>query len=125
MVASDHYLAQRTQVSFEELRKLPNFFAGESSTDQLSGQQSSSEETFTINSSTFPSANFVDDQDMAAFMVAFNLGVQLAPASLASILPPGIHALPVRNPTPRIDLGWIFAKNNTNPALLRFLSFAT
>lgn len=125
LVASDHYLAQRAQVSFEELRKLPNFFAGESSTDQLSGQQSSSEETLTINSSTFPSANFVDDQDMAAFMVAFNLGVQLAPASLVPILPPGIHALPVRNPTPRIDLGWIFAKHNTNPALLRFLSFAT
>lgn len=116
LVAVDSYLASRPSVSIDDFRALPNIFACTPEEFSLSWYDS------ILPAKDFADVLFVSDQDLAILMVEFNLGVQVAPTSILSTLPPDIRALKIDGDALTINLGWIHYAKNQNATLARFVS---
>lgn len=66
---------------------------------------------------------FTDTQENVQLMLRLDLGVAVAPASVATSLPDDIVVIPLRGAWPQIELAWAYLAANANPALRRFLDY--
>lgn len=64
---------------------------------------------------------YTDTQENVQLMVRLDMGVALAPNSVASSVSDDIALIPTRGPWPQIELAWAYLASNANPALRAFL----
>ncbi len=70
------------------------------------------------------SVSFADSQDDVQLMLRLNMGVVVAPQSVATSIPDDVTLVPTLGRWPCIRLGWAYRADNDNPALAAFLAFA-
>ncbi len=56
-------------------------------------------------------------------MLRLDLGIAVAPNSVATSLCDDIAIVPTRGPWPKVELAWASLETNENPALHAFLAF--
>lgn len=66
---------------------------------------------------------YSDTQENVQLMLRLDMGVAVAPDSVATAASDDIVIIPTSGPWPTITLGWCYLDGNTNPALGEFLQF--
>lgn len=66
---------------------------------------------------------FTDTQENVQLMLRLDLGIAVAPNSVATSLCDDIAIVPTRGPWPKVELAWASLETNENPALHAFLAF--
>ena len=66
---------------------------------------------------------FTDTQKNVQLMLRLDLGVAVAPDSVATSLSDDIVVIPTRGDWPKIELAWAYLATNENPALHTFVDY--
>ena len=66
---------------------------------------------------------FTDTQENVQLMLRLDLGVAVAPDSVATSLSDDIVVIPTHGDWPKIELAWTYLATNENPALRTFVDY--
>lgn len=106
-------LACRTSVTTEEVMAQTLIFA----------EPNGNNEARALFSEGVGGRIFTDTQENVQLMLRLDLGVAVAPDSVATSLSDDIVVIPTRGDWPKIELAWAYLATNENPALHTFVDY--
>ena len=106
-------LACRTSVTTEEVMAQALIFA----------EPNGNNEARALFSEGVGGRIFTDTQENVQLMLRLDLGVAVAPDSVATSLSDDIVVIPTRGDWPTIELAWAYLATNENPALHTFVDY--
>lgn len=117
MAHRDSPFSRRGPVTFEEVMAQTVILAEPSEAAQGEGAQRG------LGSCVTGTCLRADTQENVQLMLRLNMGIAVAPDSVASAASDDIVIVPTAGPWPTITLAWAYLEGNNNPALALFLEF--
>ncbi len=119
LMNQSHPFAKKEKITLTEASKATNIFAKMS---DESKNMSTYSDLYIKNGIQPQKIIYVQDQNISSLLLDFNIGIAIAPEEIIQSMPKNIVSRPLEDGQFKIRLGWAYAKNNQNPALLKFLS---